>query len=198
MAMSKGGEVYTTRESSRAVIAAIERFDRDHDNQALRDGLLKATQGLIARPDLLKLGTKRQANHIDNSKYLYFDGQVSMTLDQFPKGKLIPPHDHGIWEALVVCRGRLRHTVYERADDGTIEGYADLRVVEDCELKPGEVTMVVPPAEIHSFQAQADETYVITIVGGEYSPLRHYYQVEEKTYITRTPAALQQTRPLNT
>jgi predicted metal-dependent enzyme (double-stranded beta helix superfamily) len=195
--MSKVSGEDSIRKCSQAVIAAIERFDRDHDNQALRGGLLEATQGLLKRPDLLKLGTKRQANHIANSKYLYFDGQVSMTLDEFPKGKRIPPHDHGIWEAIVVCRGRLHHTVYERADDGKVAGHADLRVVEDSELGPGEVTMVVPPAEIHSFEAQTDGTYVITIVGGEYSPLRHYYQVEEKTYVVRTPAALRDSGGLN-
>lgn len=107
-----------------------------------------------------------------------------------PNGKLIPPHDHGIWEALVLCRGRLKHTVYERIDDGTVEGHADLRVVEDCELTRNQITMVIPPSEIHSFTALSEGTYVITIVGGNYSPLRRYYQVEEKTYFVRSPGKL--------
>jgi predicted metal-dependent enzyme (double-stranded beta helix superfamily) len=188
--MAKADTKYTVRECAGALIEAIEGFARDHDASALRAGLLEATRDLIARPDLLTLGTKRQANHITNSKHLYYDGQLSMTLDEFPKGKVIPPHDHGIWEALVVCSGRLRHTVYERVDDGKVEGHADLRVVEDCELIPRQIAMVVPPTEIHSFEALADDTFVVTIVGGEYRPLRHYYQVEQKTYVVRAPAAL--------
>jgi predicted metal-dependent enzyme (double-stranded beta helix superfamily) len=119
-----------------------------------------------------------------------------MTLDEFPNGKLIPPHDHGIWEALVLCTGRLSHTVYARADDGKVEGHAELRVVEDVELKRGEITMVVPPGDIHSFKALADSTYVITIVGGEYSPTRHYYRTEDNTYVVRTPKALRESGAL--
>ena len=72
-----------------------------------------ALKRIVAQPDLLSLGVKRQGNHIDNSKYLYYDGQLVITLDEFPKGKRIPPHDHGVWEALAVYKGSFEHTVYE-------------------------------------------------------------------------------------
>jgi predicted metal-dependent enzyme (double-stranded beta helix superfamily) len=181
---------HSVRASARALIEAIDQYEVDRDSDKLRGGLLRATQALVARPDLFKLGTKRQANHIDNSKFLYYDGQLSLTLDEFPKDKLIPPHDHGIWEALILCSGRLKHTVYARVDDGKTEGHAELRVTEDVELARGEITMVVPPGDIHSFKALADGTFVITIVGGEYSPTRHYYRTEDNTYMVRTPRAL--------
>ena len=89
---------------------------------------------IVAQPDLLSLGVKRQGNHIDNSKYLYYDGQLVISLDEFPKGKRIPPHDHGVWEALVVYKGSFDHTVYERLDDGSKEGFADLKTVDDRRL----------------------------------------------------------------
>lgn len=188
--MSKLGDDHSVRASARALIETIDQYNVDHDTQALRSGLLRATKPLLARPDLFQLGVKRQANHIDNSKWLYYDGQLSLTLDEFPKDKVIPPHDHGIWEAIVLCKGRLSHTVYERADDGKVEGHAELRVVEDVELERGAITMVVPPGDIHSFKALAESTFVITIVGGEYSPTRHYYRTEDNTYVVRTPKAL--------
>ena len=188
--MSNLGNDHSVRASAMALIEAIDQYNLDRDSDKLRRGLLEATQPLLARPDLMKLGTKRQANHIDNSKWLYYDGQLSLTLDEFPKDKLIPPHDHGIWEALILCSGRLSHTVYARADDGKVEGHAELRVVEDVELTRGEITMVVPPGDIHSFKALSDGTFVITIVGGEYSPTRHYYRTEDNTYVVRTPKAL--------
>lgn len=181
---------HSVRASAWALIETIDRYNVDRDSEKLRSGLLSATQPLLARPDLLKLGTKRQANHIDNSRYLYYDGQLSVTLDEFPKDKLIPPHDHGIWEAIVLCSGRLRHTVYARADDGKVEGHAELRVVEDVELALGGIAMVVPPSDIHSFKALSDGTFVITIVGGEYSPTRCYYSTEDNSYVVRTPKAL--------
>ena len=55
---------------------------------------------------------------------------------------------------------------------------------------PREIAMVVPPAEIHSFTALEDRTFVITVVGGEYKPMRHYYQVESKTYQVRKPKVM--------
>ena len=188
--MSTPGNDHSVRASAMALIEAIDQYNLDRDSDKLRRGLLEATQPLLARPDLMKLGTKRQANHIDNSKWLYYDGQLSLTLDEFPKDKLIPPHDHGTWEALILCSGRLSHTVYARADDGKVAGHAELRVVEDVELTRGEITMVVPPGDIHSFKALSDGTFVITIVGGEYSPTRHYYRTEDNTYVVRTPKAL--------
>ena len=182
--------MYSIRECSQRLMAVVARHEADGDRERLRSGLLESVAPLIDRPDLLQLGVKRQANHISNSKHLYYDGQMSVTLDEFPNGKLIPPHDHGIWEAIIVCTGRLQHTVYDRVDDGKVEGYADLRVVEDRVFKPREIAMVIPPAEIHSFTALEERTFVITVVGGEYKPTRHYYQVESKTYQVRATRAV--------
>ena len=130
----------TIRECAQTAIGVIAASG--NDETALRSGLLNAMRPLLAREDLLTLGVKRPGNHIDNSKYLYYDGQLSITLDEFPNGKYIPPHDHGFWEALVVFKGRVRHCVYERVDDGTVEGHADLKTIEDREYVPGEIAMV--------------------------------------------------------
>ena len=180
----------TIRECAQTAIGVIAASG--NDETALRSGLLNAMRPLLAREDLLTLGVKRPGNHIDNSKYLYYDGQLSIPLDEFPNGKYIPPHDHGVWEALVVFKGRVRHCVYERVDDGTVEGHADLKTIEDREYEPGEIAMVVPPTEIHSFTALAEGTYVVTVVGGNYKPIRHYYNVDDKTYVVSKPAALAQ------
>ena len=124
------------RECARDIMAIVDKHKNDNAQlmQALQDPLRR----IIAQPDLLSLGVKRQGNHIENSKYLYYDGQLVITLDEFPKGKRIPPHDHGVWEALAVYKGSFEHTVYERKDDGTKEGYADIAVVDDRRLQPGE------------------------------------------------------------
>src|SRR6185369_8120560 len=113
-------------------------------------------------PDLLSLGVKRQGNHIDNSKYLYYDGQLVITLDEFPKGKRVPPHDHGVWEAVGIYRGKISHTVYQRKDDGSKEGYAELEVVDDRFLGDGNTAILAEPADIHSFVSLAESTFSIT------------------------------------
>ena len=82
----------------------------------------------------------------------------------------MPPHDHGIWEALVILKGGLHHEVYDRMDDCSVDGYAELKCIEDKIFKPMEMAMVIPPAEIHSFTAQEEGTFILTIVGGNIRP----------------------------
>lgn len=178
------------------MIRTIDAYAQDHDAVKLRQGLLDATLPVSQRPDLYKLGTKRQANHIENAKWLYYDDQLTLELDEFPKGKFIPPHDHGVWEALVLCHGSLKHTTYERVDDRSVEGHSELKVVEEVMMKVGDIAMVVPPSDIHSFEAMTEDTFALTIVGGEYSPLRHYYNLQANTYAVRTPKALRESGAL--
>jgi predicted metal-dependent enzyme (double-stranded beta helix superfamily) len=184
--MSIANSEYTVRDCAHAILGVIDKFDGSNEAQ-LRDGLRESLQRLLARPDLLMLGIPREGNHITNSQYLYYDGQLSMTLDQFPKGTRIPPHDHGTWEALAVYRGSFKHTVYERTDDGSVPGHAELKVIDDRVLEFRDLAMVVPPSEIHSFTALSDDTYAITIVGGHYKDNRTYYNPEQKTYLIRNP-----------
>ena len=178
------------------MIRTIDAYALDHDSVKLRQGLLDATLPVSQRSDLYKLGVKRQANHIENAKWLYYDDQLTLELDEFPKGKFIPPHDHGVWEALVLCSGTLKHTTYERIDDQSVEGHSELKVVEEVMMKVGDIAMVVPPSDIHSFEAMSDDTFALTIVGGEYSPLRHYYNLSANTYAVRTPKALRESGAL--
>src|SRR5918912_4623123 len=112
-----------------AVIDAVERHGQD--SEALRRAIAAPFAALLNRPDLLTLGVQRAGNHVSFSQYLYYDSDLSILIYQLPKGKLIPAHDHGNWESMFVYRGRVKHTVYQRLDDGSVPGVADLRVVED-------------------------------------------------------------------
>jgi len=101
-----------------------------------------------------------------------------------------------VWEALVLCRGSLRHTTYERVDDRSVEGHAELKAVEEMVMKAGDIAMVVPPSDIHSFEAMTEGTFALSIVGGEYSPLRRYYNLQANTYAVRTPGGLKESGAL--
>jgi predicted metal-dependent enzyme (double-stranded beta helix superfamily) len=177
------------RATALQLIKEIERHAKDE--LKLRAGVTRSVRALLERPDLLSLGVYRKGNHITNSKYLYYDGRLQLTLDQFPKDKTVPPHDHGTWEALAIYRGRVKHTVYERVDDGSKPGFAELKIVDDRILEHGDVAMVVPPSEIHAFTALTDDTYSLTIIGDHYKPERRYYNAEEKSYVVRSPKVVQ-------
>ena len=161
------------RDCAQAIHAAIASHGNDGATIAPRIRAALAT--LIQEPDLLERGVERQGNNVAFSRYLYYDGELSILIYEVPKGRPITPHDHGIWETLSVYRGRLRHTVYARTDDGSVPGVASLRVEEEAILGPGDFAIVTPPADIHGFAALDDPTYGITVVNGAYKAQRHYY-----------------------
>ena len=175
---------YTVRDLAQQVLKLVEKHGQD--GPKLLEGLRGPVQQLM-QGDLAAQGVKREGNHIDNSKYLYYDGQMSITFDHMPKGKFIPPHDHGVWEMLAIYSGRLKHVVYDRLDDGKKDGFADLKILDDRVLEKNDAAIVAPPSEIHSFTALTDDTFTVTIVGGKYKPDRKYYNPSEKSYVTRLP-----------
>jgi predicted metal-dependent enzyme (double-stranded beta helix superfamily) len=181
--MSATASPTAVRDCARAIADAIARHG--DDTARLGTDIKRALAALIAQPDLLERGIPRVGNNVAFSRYLYFDGSLSILLYEVPKGQTIEAHDHGIWETLSVYRGRIRHIVYERADDAAVAGVADLRVKEDRILEPGDFAIVAPPADIHSFTALAEGTYGITVVSGAYKEDRHYYEPEQKTYVVR-------------
>ena len=71
-------------ESAHAVIAAVGRDNGDPESR--RAGLLDALGPFVERPGLFSLGVRRPGNHIDNSKYVYYDGELSITIDQLSQG----------------------------------------------------------------------------------------------------------------
>lgn len=174
--------------SARAIRAVASAVAAHTDDSI---ALAKALQGpfaeLLALPDLRAKGVPRAGNHVATSFYLYYDGDLSILLFELPKGKRIPAHDHGNWETMGIYSGEVKHTVYERIDDGEIEGKATLRVVDDRTLVPGDTALVAPPADIHSFVATVDGTWGITVAAGTYFEQRSYYDPENGTVVKKRP-----------
>ena len=156
------------------------------DGPKLLEGLREPLTRILSS-DLSNVGVKREGNHIDESRYLYYDCDMSITFDHMPMGKDIPPHDHGIWEALGLYSGQLKHTVYDRKDDGSKEGYAELEIIDDRVLHPKDMAIVAPPAEIHGFTALTDDTWTVTLVGGPYKLDRCYYNPADNSYRRANP-----------
>ena len=181
--MAAPSSASAVRDCARAIVDAIELHGRD--SARLGDSIRMALAALIDEPDLIERGIPRVGNNVAFSRYLYFDGDLSILLFEVPKGKPIPPHDHGIWETLSVYRGRVRHVVYERTDDASVDGVADLRVTEDRVLERGDFAIVAPPFDIHGFTALDEGTYGITVVSGVYQAERRYYQPEQRTYTVK-------------
>ena len=184
--MSAATQWPSVRDCAKALIDAVE--EHGDDRNALIAAIKAPIAELAKRPDLLELGIPRQGNNVDFSQYLYFDGQLSILIFEVPKGKTIPAHDHGVWEAFCVYKGQVRHKIYMRVDDGSVDGYADLETVDDGAMTEGDVVIVAPPADIHSFTALQEGTLGLTVVNGAYSEQRRYYQPESNSYVVKKPS----------
>ncbi len=175
------------RACATAVLDAVAHSSAD--TQTITAAIMPSFRKLLARPDLLELGVPRPGNHVAMSWYLYYDADLSLLIYPLAKGKIVPVHDHGNWESMFVYRGAVEHTVYERADDGSVPGHAELRIVDHRILRPGDSAVVAPPADIHTFSAIEDDTYAITVASGVYKEERHYFQPDANTYFIKNPRA---------
>jgi len=178
----------TLSPATRAIRDVANAVVANSGNPAALAKALAAPFGqLLATSELQTAGVPRSGNHVSNSFYLYYDGDLQVLLFELPKGKRIPAHDHGNWETMGIYRGEVQHTVYERIDDGTRPGLATLKTVEDRTLKPGDTAIVAPPADIHSFVALTDDTWGITIASGNYNEERCYFDPQQGTVVRKRP-----------
>jgi predicted metal-dependent enzyme (double-stranded beta helix superfamily) len=140
-------------------------------------------QRLLARPDLLTLGFPAGGTHRIPVRILYWDGDLTILAGHEPAHEDVPVHDHGMWEMLGLYAGSLDHRLYERLDDGSVPGYADLQLVDETRMEPGDIVCVPePPNDVHGFTPQTHDTWLVAIVPGWYADTRRYFDPERSSY----------------
>ena len=175
---------FSARDCAAEIIMALQKSQGDIE-VAAREAYAPM-QHLMDRPDLLTLGVERLAVHSDLAQYLYYDRDLMITISQFRQGAVVPVHDHGTWECVGVYRGSIDHTLFRESGQGERPGDAPLEVVERRSLDPFDVIAAVPPeTEVHGFTVTAPETLLLVVVGGQYKPVRRYFQVAAGTFFER-------------
>jgi len=93
-----------------------------------------------------------------------------------------PPHDHGTWAVIAGVDGPEKNEFYERTDDGSRAGHAELKKVGEKVCDVGEV-LAIPKGMIHSVWNETNEVSVSLHVYGKHVNYtrRSQFNLEEKT-----------------
>jgi predicted metal-dependent enzyme (double-stranded beta helix superfamily) len=96
-----------------------------------------------------------------------------------------PPHDHGTWAVIVGVDGAEKNVFWERADDRTRPGYAELRKIGEKLADRGDV-VAMPAGAIHSVVNESDRVTLSLHVYGKHvnHTERSQYDPERRTEST--------------
>lgn len=150
-------------------------------------GVATALLPLVSRRGALyDAGLERTTSLFKESRIIYFDPAVTLYLSLANKGEREPLHNHGIWNILMPCSGSMHFRACQRLDDQSQPGIADLAVVHDRVLGPGDAGIVgTPPHDIHEFDILEDETWFITAAQGPGAAIRQFYDLNTGSYTER-------------
>jgi predicted metal-dependent enzyme (double-stranded beta helix superfamily) len=184
---------YSPGRCARDVYDALEAYEGDLP--AAQHEVIAILRRLAQEDDLLQIGLPRESNHGVDGSWLYWDGEIGIFTAKFPDGLAVPVHDHGTWEIVGVYEGELDYRSYRQVDDGSTEGYAELEVVEDRVLGPGDFSVVpLPPDDIHGFQARGGDMWMMGVLHGAFAEERRYFDVERRSYVRRHQKAWRRSR----
>lgn len=131
---------------ARAIVAEGE-MDR-----ACLDRIKKRLMDIAAQTELWGDADFPAPNVEDKqSRYFIADDPSGLTLylNVMHPGKVIPPHNHTVFACIAAVEGAEQNKVYERVDDGSVEGRAELKLREEVNLRPGNALAMMPD-DIHS------------------------------------------------
>ena len=98
--------------------------------------------------------------------------------------KDVPPHDHCTWAVITSIEGDEENRFYERSDDGTVSGKAQLKQIATETVRPGSGVCLMPD-DIHSIHGDTDQpTLHLHLYGlaNEYRPEMVVYDMQEGTF----------------
>jgi len=97
-------------------------------------------------------------------------------------GKGLAAHNHKTWAVVSGIEGQEHETNYDRLDDGSKQGYADLKKTHEATLLPGNAVCCLPE-DIHSVWNNGEEVAVSLHTYGRHlnHTGRSVFDVEAKT-----------------
>lgn len=179
----------TDVQALRAAATATARILEANGGDPARDteAMQRALAPLVGRHERLFEGAlHRPSSLMARSRVIYFDPDMTFILSCGDTSVNTGLHNHGVWNILFICAGSMDFQSCRRHDDLSRDGYADLTVVQDNVVRPGELGVAgVPPHDIHAVRILEPETWILTVAPGHADQLRQFYDPETKSYSVR-------------
>ena len=102
------------------------------------------------------------------------DGAYRVLLAQYGANMPTAVHSHEGWVVIGIIEGSERYTSWRRADDGSDPTHAQLELVQDHHIMPGEFGYLFnEPYNVHRQSADADGAIEIVLMKGRGRRLEH-------------------------
>ncbi len=100
-------------------------------------------------------------------RWSYTDGTgLTLVRSRFDSEEPTPIHSHGTWGVVGVYAGRDRHQAWRRRDPGSGAGHAEVEMLEQRILVPGDVALIPhPPQDIHVQQGDGEPAFEFVLFG---------------------------------